>query len=147
MLQLVKDANNPDLADESTTKESKQSDLKPFDEVVKNTSAVKGLFTLYSNKEGSIYLEIKPEQLNKNYLSTVTMESGIGERGIYSGMPLHDFLFYFRRVNNNLHFVVRNVNFRTSQALPKRDRLIARSVTQFFIHSRLKAFTPSIKLS
>jgi len=39
------------------------------------------------------------------------MESGIGERGIYSGVPLQDFLFYFRRVNNNLHFVLRNVNF------------------------------------
>ncbi|WP_250122931.1 zinc-dependent metalloprotease [Chroococcidiopsis sp. CCMEE 29] len=145
LLQLVKDANNPDLADESTTKESKQSDLKPFDEVVKNTSAVKGLFTLYSNKEGSIYLEIKPEQLNKNYLSTVTMESGIGERGIYSGMPLHDFLFYFRRVNNNLHFVVRNVNFRTSPGSPQ-ARSLDRSFSDSVLYSLpIKSIHPKHK--
>jgi hypothetical protein len=125
---------------------NKQSELKPFQEVVKNTSAVKGLFILYSNKEtGSIYLEIKPEQLNKNYLSTVTMESGIGERGIYSGMPLHDFLFYFRRVNNNVHFVVRNVNFRTSPGSPQ-ARSLDRSFSDSVLYSLpIKSIHPQHK--
>ena len=81
-------------------------------------------------------MEIKPEQLNKDYLATVTLESGIGESGIYSGLPLADFLFYFRRVNNNLHFVVRNVKFRTEQVRQNSDRLLVHLVTQFFIHSK-----------
>ncbi|MBD1881494.1 zinc-dependent metalloprotease [Coleofasciculus sp. FACHB-T130] len=100
------------------------SDFQSFDETVKNTQKLEGLFTVYRNKQtGTIYLEIKPEQLNKNYLATITLDSGIGERGLYSGMPLQDMLFYFRRVNNNLHFAVRNVNFRTSPGNPEQRSL------------------------
>lgn len=112
---------------------SRNSPLQGYDRLIKNTEKSDGLFPLYRNKAtGQIYLEIKPEQLNKNYLATITMASGIGERGIYSGMPLQDFLFYFRRVNNNLHFVVRNVNFRTTPGDPQ-----ARSVNRSFSDSVL----------
>jgi len=109
----------------SSSQPPKKDELEAFDEVVKNSQKLEGVFTLYRNKEkNKIYLEIKPEQLNKNYLATATLESGIGEAGIYSGMPLQDFLFYFRRVNNNLHFVVRNLNFRTNEGDPQgRSRL------------------------
>lgn len=129
-LLQVKDANNP--TDKLTSKGPK-SELQPFNEVIKDTIKLEGLFTLYRNQEtGKIYLEIKPNQLNRNYLNTVTMESGIGERGIYSGMPLQDFLFYFRRVNKNLHFVVRNVNFRSPPTDPQ-----ARSLNRSFSDSVL----------
>jgi len=73
------------------------------------------------------------------------MESGIGERGIYSGVPLQDFLFYFR-VNNNLHFVLRNVNFRTRPGDPQARALNRSLVTQFSTHS-IKAFILSAKQS
>ncbi len=146
LLLVVKDPNQPELTNEQLAKESKQSDLKPFKEVVKNTSTVEGLFTLYRNKEtGKIYLEIKPEQLNKNYLSSMTMESGIGERGIYSGMPLQDYLFYFRRVNNNLHFVVRNVNFRVTPGSPQ-TRSLDRSFSDSVLYSvPIKSIHPKRK--
>ena len=127
--------NQPDLASEkpsSNSQPQKKDELEPFDEVVKNTQKLEGVFTLYRNLEkNKIYLEIKEEQLNKNYLATATLESGIGEAGIYSGMPLQDILFYFRRVNNNLHFVVRNVNFRTNEGDPQE-------------RSRLRSFSDSV---
>ncbi|MBD2185743.1 zinc-dependent metalloprotease [Aerosakkonema funiforme] len=112
---------------------TRDSQLQGYDRIIKNTDKLPGLFTLYRHKAtGKIYLEIKREQLHKNYLATITMASGIGERGIYSGLPLQDFLFYLRRVNNNLHFIVRNVNFRTSQGDPQ-----ARSVDRSFSDSVL----------
>jgi len=133
-LVVVENANKPEPLD-NLSKDPKQSDLQPFGEVVKNTEKSEGLFTLYRDQEkGTIYLEIQPNQLNKNYLSTVTMESGIGERGVYSGMPLQDFLFYFRRVNNNLHFVVRNENFRTRPGDPQ-ARSLARSFSDSVLYS------------
>lgn len=120
---------------EDDSKDNEGSQLQPFDRVIKNTEKLEGLFTLYRNKKtDKIYLEIKPEQLNKNYLTTITMESGIGERGIYSGMPLQDLLFYFRQVNNNLHFVIRNVNFRTSPGDPQ-ARSVERSFTDSVLYS------------
>ncbi len=133
-LVVVENANKPEPLD-NLSKDPKQSDLQPFGEVVKNTEKSEGLFTLYRDQEkGTIYLEIQPNQLNKNYLSTVTMESGIGERGVYSGMPLQDFLFYFCRVNNNLHFVVRNENFRTRPGDPQ-ARSLARSFSDSVLYS------------
>lgn len=125
---------------------AKRDDLEPFDEVTKDTQRSEGLFTLYRNKDkNKIYLEIKPEQLNKNFLATATLESGIGEGGIYSGMPLQDFLFYFKRVNNNLQFVVRNVNFRTREGDPQ-ARSLARSFSDSVLYNiQLKSIHPERK--
>ena len=105
-------------------KDSKLEKFQRFSEVVRDTDKLEGLFTIYrSSEDDQIYLEIQPEQLNKNYLGTVTLESGIGESGIYSGLALQDFLFYFRRVNNRIHFVIRNVNFRTPSETPEQKAL------------------------
>ncbi|MEH2261370.1 zinc-dependent metalloprotease [Nostoc sp.] len=123
-----------------------KDELEVFDEVVKNTQKSGGLFTLYRNKEkNKIYLEIKPEQLNKNYLATATLESGIGERGIYSGMPLQDFLFYFQRVDDKLNFVIRNVNFRTREGDPQ-VRSLARSFSDSVLYNiAIKSIHPQRK--
>ncbi|ACC84795.1 zinc-dependent metalloprotease [Nostoc punctiforme] len=105
-----------------------------FNEVVKGINKVEGLFTLYcTENSGKIYLEIKPEQLNKDYLAIATLESGVGESGIYSGLPLSDFIFYFQRVNNRLHFVVRNVKFR-AESRPE-QRSLARSFSDSVLYS------------
>jgi hypothetical protein len=120
---------------EYSFKENRKEDLWRYREAIKGTDKLEGLFTIYRGEEDSkIYLELKPEQLNKNYLCTVTLESGIGESGIYSGLPLQDFLFYFRRVNNRLHFVVRNVKFRTEQDEPEL-RSLARSFSDSVLYA------------
>ncbi|MDZ8110729.1 MAG: zinc-dependent metalloprotease [Nostoc sp. DedQUE12a] len=113
---------------------SRKDDFLRFIEIAKSSDKLEGLFTIYCNHDSDkIYLEIKPEQLNKNYLATVTLESGIGENGIYSGLPLADFLFYFRRINNKLHFVVRNVKFRTESQSEQRS--LARSFSDSVLYS------------
>ncbi|HEY9830360.1 MAG TPA: DUF5117 domain-containing protein, partial [Stenomitos sp.] len=119
----------------SQAKVKSSSELESFDKLVADTDKLEGLFNLYHNQEtNKIYLEVKPQQLNKNYLATVTMESGIGERGLYSGVPLQTWLFYFRRMNNNLHFVVRNVNFRTEPGDPQ-VRSLDRSFSDSVLYS------------
>ncbi len=130
----------------ATTKKPKKAVLKPFHEVTKNTEPIKGLFNLYKDKEkNKIYLEIHPSQLNKNFLATATLESGIGEAGIYSGMPLQDFLFYFQRVNKTLHFIVRNVNFRTQEGDPQK-RSLARSFSDSVLYTvKIKSIHPQHK--
>ncbi|BAY13900.1 zinc-dependent metalloprotease [Calothrix sp. NIES-2098] len=120
---------------ENTFGENRKEDYRRFRELIKGTEKLEGIFTVYrSHEDGRIYLELAPEQLNKNYLATVTLESGLGESGIYSGLPLSDFLFYFRRVNNNLHFVVRNVKFRTEPSEPE-QRSLARSFSDSVLYA------------
>ncbi len=123
-LQAIAPSQNTTIVSQQYNNKSEDEASAPisnFDQAVKNTATLPGLFTLYRHKEnGKIFLEIKPEQLNKNYLATITLASGIGEKWLYSGMPLQTFLFYFRRVNNNLLFTVRNVTFRANPNDPQR---------------------------
>jgi Met-zincin/Domain of unknown function (DUF5117) len=103
--------------------------IRRYRDVTRDSQKLDGLFTVYHYPDkGEVFLEVKPEQLNKNYLATITLESGIGESGIYSGLPLQDFLFYFQRVHNSLQFVVRNVKFRTDTDAPEL-RSLKRSFT------------------
>src|SRR5262249_18173741 len=97
--------------------EKKKDDLKDFDEVTKEAQKIEGLFTFYRKKE-KLFPEVKPEQLDHDYPLTMTLESGIGERGVLNGMPLNDFLCRFRRVNDQLLFVERNPWFRARQGQP-----------------------------
>lgn len=120
---------------EKPPKQKKEEGFQRFSETIEGAKKLEGLFSLYRRpSDGKIYLEIKPEQLNKNYLGTVTIESGIGERGLYSGQALQDFLFYFRQVNDRVHFVLRNVKFRTNPGDPA-QRSIARSFSDSVLYS------------
>ncbi|MFN6529048.1 zinc-dependent metalloprotease [Nostoc sp. ChiSLP03a] len=114
--------------------EIKKEDFCRFNGIVNRIDKLEGFFTLYCNEDsGKVFLELKPEQLNKDYLAIVTLESGIGESGIYSGLPLADFIFYFQKVNNRLHFVVRNLKFRTD-SIPE-QRSLARSFSDSVLYS------------
>ncbi|AFY49790.1 hypothetical protein Nos7524_4018 [Nostoc sp. PCC 7524] len=146
LLKVGKPTDKPGKKPNTETKPEKKDDLEEFDEVTKDTEKLEGLFTVYRHKEkNKIYLEVKPEQLNKNYLATATLESGIGEWGIYSGLPLQDFLFYFKRVDKNLYFVVRNVNFRTREGDPQ-ARSLARSFSDSVLYSlSIKSIHPERK--
>ena len=50
----------------------------PFDEVIKDAEKIDGLFTLYK-KDDRYLLALKPDQLDKDYMASVTRETGIGE--------------------------------------------------------------------
>ncbi|PAX60408.1 zinc-dependent metalloprotease [Brunnivagina elsteri] len=99
-----------------------KEDLRRYQKLIKDSRKLEGLFNLYQYQDeerGGVFMEIKPEQLNQSYIATATLESGIGESGIYSGLPLQDFLFYFQPVKNRLQFVVKNVKFRTDNNAPE----------------------------
>lgn len=107
---------------------------KPFDELVKGAQRLEGLFTLYRTPAGKLYIELQPQNLNVNYFCSITLESGVGEQGFLSGMPLADFLFTFRRVNDRVQFTIPNVYFRTLPSDPMR-----RAVQRSFSSSVLEA--------
>jgi hypothetical protein len=101
--------------------------FRPFKSVILGAKKIDGLLTIYRNeKTGKVFAEIFPEQLERNHLMVMTLESAIGEKGLYSGLPLGDFLFKLRRVNNSVQFVVPNTYFRADQGTP-RQRSLERS--------------------
>jgi hypothetical protein len=122
-----------DKPDQESDKVENGIDLEPFAEVIKDTEKQSGLFTIYlKNGHQKLYLEIEPSQLDRNFLLIASLASGVGESGIYRGLPLNDFLFRLRRVNNSIQLVLPNINFRASANDPQ-----SRSVQQSFSDSVL----------
>lgn len=124
--------------------DSANQNLKPFDEIVRNTEKIEGLFTIYRQPQsGKIYWEIQSEQLDQNFLCIVTLASGIGQGTLLRGMPLEDFLFYFQRVQDRLQFVVRNTNFRDKEPM---SRSIATSFSDSVLYALpIKSIHPTRK--
>lgn len=103
--------------------------LRPFNEVIADTTRLDGLFTLYQNLEGQqAYLALKPDQLNQNYLLLATLESGLGELGLFRGWPISDFMVQFRRSpGNKVQVVVPNLYFRAAPRQPREQQLLSQS--------------------
>jgi Met-zincin/Domain of unknown function (DUF5117) len=125
--------------DKDKTAKDKKSDsanspFRPFEQVIKDTEKIAGFWTLYQDeKAGRLLAEIPLEQLEQNHLMVMTLESAVGEKGLYSGLPLGDFMFKLRRVNNNVQFVVPNTYFRADRGTPRdrsRERSFSDSVLQ-----------------
>ncbi|MGJ3247975.1 MAG: zinc-dependent metalloprotease [Elainellaceae cyanobacterium] len=132
----IKASTPPDVdSEEASTVQASapNTPLKPFSEVVRGLDSLPGLFTIYHDRNtGKTYLEIQPNQLDRNFLFASSLESGIGEIGLFSGWPIRDFLFQFRRVQNSVQFVIPNTYFQTASTDPQR-----RSVERSFSDSVL----------
>ena len=112
-----------------------QTNARSFAQIVQNAQKKEGLFTLYHRPEtGKVYLELAPEQLQKNYLCFISLESGIGEGGLFRGLDLIEFLFQWRRQNNKVQLVVPNINFRTQPNDPQ-SRSVNRSLSDSVLYS------------
>jgi Met-zincin/Domain of unknown function (DUF5117)/Domain of unknown function (DUF5118) len=83
---------------------------KPFAEIVKDAQVIKGLFTLYRTDE-KVFLEILPEQLDRVYLASLTIDSGLGERGFYAAAMAGEAPFVFRKLGKNIQLRVKNTRF------------------------------------
>ena len=83
---------------------------KAFADIIKDAQVVKGLFTLYRTDE-KVFLEILPEQLDKIYLVSMTIDSGIGEGGFYAAAMAGEAPFFFHKQGKNVQLMVKNTRF------------------------------------
>ncbi len=116
-----------------TGQDADEPGAKPFAELTKNAQAIKGLFNFY-RKHDKVYLEILPEQFDRSYLCSPTLESGIGERGLLSAQVLDEFVFSFHQQGTNVQFLKKNVRYRADEHTPI-QRAVARSFTDSILAS------------
>jgi Met-zincin/Domain of unknown function (DUF5117) len=114
----AKDAKDGDKPDGAMA-ESSGATGSSFDRQIKGLKKLPGLFTLYRNSQGKLLAEIRPNQLDRNYLFVATLSAGVGEFGLYRGMPLDDFPFTLRRLNNRIQLVIPNLLFRSTLGTPQ----------------------------
>ena len=97
---------------------------KAFADVVKDAQVIKGLFTMYRTDE-KVFLEILPEQLEKIYLVSLTVDSGIGERGFYAAAMAGEAPIVFHKQGKNIQLMVKNTRFHADNG--PMNRAVARS--------------------
>ncbi len=95
----------------------------PYSDVLKEFKAVDGLIKLH-HKENQVYAELSSSQLNRDFIVLISIAKGIGERDLMllAGMTWgfgDDWLWQFRKVDDNIQIVRRNVRFRAAHGSPE----------------------------
>ncbi|MCX7047446.1 MAG: zinc-dependent metalloprotease [Candidatus Sumerlaeota bacterium] len=93
-----------------------RSKLKPFADVIKDYKEIKGLFTFYEDKdEGKVFMEIRPDQLEKMRLCSVSRAAGDGTFA-HSVAMMGNYPFMLRRVGQQIQMIEKNVGFRADKS-------------------------------
>jgi len=94
---------------------------RPIKDVLSDYKKIEGLFTFYQKKD-KLYAEIKGNNLNTDYLIAMAIAKGSGWTAI-GGYTLQsnggDWLWQFRKVNDNIQVVRRNIRFKADSGTPE----------------------------
>ncbi len=102
---------------------AKQDDKgKPsFATVLKDATKIDGLVPLW-RKDTKLYAELSNASLDKEFFVLVSIARGIGERSILGGLSLgfgDDWIWVFRKVDDTIHVVRKNVRFFADKGSPE----------------------------
>ena len=109
----------------------------PFATVIKDTTKIEGLFTLYQ-KDEKYWLELRPEDFDKPFFLSPKLATGIGESMLFGGLMDLDGqrVVEFRRIHNQVQMIAVNTDYSAKAGTPE-----GRSVAAAFSPSLL-ASTP-----
>jgi len=126
----------PSTTKHEDKKEEKNGEEKDFAEIIKECQPITGMLTIYQHpKDGKAYLELKPEQLDKIMLCSVTRESGDGT--FFDAAAMEDnFPFFFRQVNKRIQLIYKNVLVRADRDKPA-FRAVEKGVSDSLISSSI----------
>jgi len=74
--------------------------MMPYSRFADGAESQTGLFTIW-RKQGRVYFEISPAQLDHPYLLAPILASGLG-KGLFAGLHLRDVLWKFHRVDDQI---------------------------------------------
>src|SRR6185295_13935417 len=90
--------------------DDKDKPFQDWNKVLKDATKTEGFFTIH-RKRDNLYLEIKPDQLDKPVLGIFSLASGIGSNFVLGGLPLNDHLIEFHRVGERIFVYEMNTRF------------------------------------
>jgi len=120
--QEVKPPTMPPNMPPSPAVQDKDKDKpRPIKDVLPDARKIEGLFTFYQKKD-KLYAEIKGSNLNTDYLIAMAIAQGSGWQAI-GGFTLQanggDWLWQFRKVNDTIQVVRRNIRFKADSGTPE----------------------------
>lgn len=96
--------------------EAPEKKFEDFDKVVKGAKEHEGLFRLHQ-KEDKLYAEIRPDQMEKNFLLPIAIARGAGMGGHTLNFD-NQWVVSFKRVGDKVHLIRRNVRFTARPGTP-----------------------------
>ena len=103
-----------------TPAEKPKPKYPPYAELLKDTQKMEGLFTVH-RKDETLFAEIGPRQLDRDYIVLITIARGIGQTPIVGGFSWgfgDDAVWQFRKAGENIQLVRRNVRFTADKGSP-----------------------------
>jgi hypothetical protein len=103
-----------------TPAEKPKPKYPPYAELLKDTQKLEGLVTLH-RKDDTLFAEIGPRQLDRDYIVLITIARGIGQAPILGGFSWgfgDDAVWQFRKAGENIQLVRRNVRFTAEKGSP-----------------------------
>ncbi len=118
---------------EDASDDSSDDDKPSFAEKIKDARKTEGLFIIHRTEDAWL-LEIKPDQLDRDFMMAVTRERGIGEMDLLGTMMLWDNPVRFQRVGGAVRLMLRNMRFFAAQD-PERQRALQKSFSDSLLGS------------
>ena len=103
-----------------TPAEKPKPKYPPYAELLKDAQKLEGLVTLH-RKDDTLFAEIGPRQLDRDYIVLITIARGIGQTPILGGFSWgfgDDAVWQFRKAGENIQLVRRNVRFTADKGSP-----------------------------
>ena len=101
---------------------AKKPKFPPYAEVFRDADdPIPGLIKL-RRKGGTLYAEISSSQLNRDFIVVMSIARGIGRGSLLAGMSWNfgdDSVWQFRKVDDYIHVVRRNVRFKADAGSPE----------------------------
>jgi hypothetical protein len=132
------DEAKADAAKDSDKEEKKDSKYPPFAEVTKEAkpTADPSLLKLWQKGE-HLYTELGSGQLDRDFIVLISIARGIGEGPLLGGMSWgfgDDWLWQFRKVDDKIHIIRRNVRFTADKGSPE-ERAVKLAYTDSVLFS------------
>ncbi|MDZ4818662.1 MAG: zinc-dependent metalloprotease [Planctomycetota bacterium] len=108
----------------------------PHSVVLKDAEPIKGLIPLYLN-ESTLYAELNSSHLNRDFIVLISIAKGIGQMPLYGGMSWgfgDDWVWQFRKVDDTIRIVRRNVRFKATKGSPE-DKAVGLAYTDSVLFS------------
>ncbi len=147
----AKDAKSDAAGETTTGKESSSSSSSssqstsakkpkypPYAEFMRDAEAVPGPSLIkMQRKGGTLYAELSPSQLNKDFIVVISIARGIGRGMLLAGMSWgfgDDWVWQFRKVDDYIQVVRRNVRFSAAKGSPE-ERAVQLAYTDSVLFS------------
>ncbi|NNE46794.1 MAG: zinc-dependent metalloprotease, partial [Rhodothermales bacterium] len=105
-------------------KDDKKPPFKPWKDVLEDTKATDGFFKTHLKRDNTLYVEIPPARLDKEFGLVMHFSRGVGVFNLHDGLPLSDTrLMRFERHGDKIYLVHVNHRLKAAKGSPMENSL------------------------